>query len=63
MSPKLLDAYTRKELAEELNRSPVTLAGWAVQGKGPKPTIIMGRVYYQRSDVEEWLDSEINRAA
>lgn len=54
---KLLDAYTAQELADELNRSYSTLAGWRTEGIGPKPTIIMGRVYYMRSDVEAWLNS------
>lgn len=55
---QLLDGFTAQELADELHRSYSTLAGWRTQGIGPKPTIIMGRVYYMRSDVEAWLDEQ-----
>lgn len=60
---QLLDAYTRKELAQQLHRSTQTLANWTTQGVGPKQTVVMGRVYYLKSDVQAWLDAEMNPAA
>lgn len=57
MAP-LLDAYTAQELADALDRSYSTLAGWRTKGIGPKATIIMGRVYYLRSDVTAWLEEQ-----
>lgn len=59
---QLLDAYTRKELAQQLHRSTQTLANWATQGIGPKQTVVMGRVYYRKSDVDEWLNTQMNAA-
>ena len=53
----LLDGYTRQELAKELGRSVSSLAKWASAGTGPRYRFLMGRVWYDRADVEAWLAS------
>lgn len=53
----LLDGYTRPELAKELGRSVSSLAKWASAGTGPRYRLLMGRVWYDRADVEAWLAS------
>ncbi|WP_414121439.1 helix-turn-helix domain-containing protein [Corynebacterium nuruki] len=51
----LLNGFTRPQLAEELGRSPQTLARWANEGAGPAYKIIMGRAFYPTDAVEKWL--------
>jgi predicted DNA-binding transcriptional regulator AlpA len=57
---KLDELLDRKTVAKLLGISPATLKTWVCERKGP-PFYKMGtgrgsRVYYQRSDVEEWLN-------
>lgn len=54
----LLDGYTRPELAKELGRSTSALAKWASAGTGPRYRLVMGRVFYPRTEVEAWLDAQ-----
>lgn len=56
------DAITPAELAESTGFSINTLATWRSKEKGPKFVRIMGRVYYLKSDVNQWLTDEINAA-
>jgi hypothetical protein len=54
-SHALADYQSEDELAEELNRSPRTLARWRAARIGP-PYVLIGRgVYYRRAAVAEWL--------
>lgn len=57
------DAMTPAELAESTGFTTGTLATWRSRGRGPKPTRVMGRVYYLKSDVQTWLNAEMNPAA
>ena len=53
----LLDGYTRPELAKELGRSTSALAKWATEGRGPDYRMIMGKAFYERADVEAWIEA------
>lgn len=53
--PRLL---TRKEAAEALRRSKVTLARWARNGTGPKIIRINGRPLYPEDGLYEFLGLE-----
>lgn len=45
---------TRAELAQRLRLQPITLAHWAVQGKGPKFIALGTRVLYDLDEVQRW---------
>ncbi len=53
----------RQNAAKYLGRSPGTLGQWAVKGIGPK-FIKRGRVWYRKSDLDEWMtEGEVTSAA
>ena len=56
------DAYTPKQVEEATGFTVATLATWRSRGKGPKFVRIMGRIYYMRTDVQEWLNEQIQAA-
>ena len=43
---------SRKDAAAYLGRSQKTLAMWALQGKGPKSILVMGRRFYFLSELD-----------
>jgi hypothetical protein len=51
----LADYQSENELAEELDRSPRTLARWRVARIGPPYVVIGRRILYRRAAVAEWL--------
>jgi len=61
MSPALAtDLLTRKQAANYLGLSPVTLARWAIEGRGPRYSRsgeCRGRVWYAASDLEAWIEA------
>ena len=46
--------WSRPEVAERLGVAPATLAGWAVQGIGPKHVVIGKFARYHIDDLEQW---------
>lgn len=46
---------TRQNAARYLGRKPKTLAMWAVQGKGPRVTKVMGRCFYYKAVLEAFV--------
>lgn len=59
---KIIDAYLPAALADELGVAVSTLANWRSANKGPKFVRIAGRIHYMRSDVDQWLQDQINAA-
>ena len=57
------DAYTPRQLEERTGFTLATLATWRSRGTGPKFHKIMGRVYYLKTDVQAWLEEQMNPAA
>ena len=45
----------RKNAAKYLNRSPNTLAMWAMEGKGPKAIKVNGRCFYSLDDLAAFI--------
>jgi len=58
MSKLLSEKLTTSELATELKRSPETLIRWRRTRRGPPYLRIEGRVLYDRTKVEAWLNSQ-----
>jgi hypothetical protein len=46
---------TRKDTAKYLGRSVKTLAMWALEGKGPTPRNIGGRIFYSLPDCDAFI--------
>jgi len=61
MSPTLTtELLTRRQAAEYLGISPVTLARWAIAGRGPRYSRSgeqRGRVWYAAADLEAWIEA------
>jgi Helix-turn-helix domain len=55
------DVMTSRDLATYLNIKTSTLAGWRVNGRGPRFSKAGASVRYRRGDVEEWLGSQSRR--
>ncbi len=51
----LADYLTPNELAEELGKSPRTIARWDSLRIGPPKTVIGKKPYYRREAVRQWL--------
>lgn len=49
---------TTNQLAQQLNRSIVTLERWRRLRQGPPFFRVMGRVVYDPADVAAWLESQ-----
>jgi excisionase family DNA binding protein len=50
-------ALTRKEVAEMLSASVVTLDRWAHEGRGPRYIKVGGRALYPIAWLNEWIES------
>lgn len=59
---KIIDSLKPAELAKEIDVSTGTLARWRGNGRGPRFVRIAGRIHYLKSDVQEWIQSQINAA-
>lgn len=46
---------TREHAAAYLGLTTKTLAMWAVQGKGPRPIRVGGRVFYRQTDLDQLI--------
>ncbi len=58
-SAQILDDYmTLPELAQGVHRSDDTVRRWLREGKGPVPTIVMGRKLFAIDDVKAWLKAQ-----
>ena len=58
-TPSTLDnLITRLELAELLRLTPRSLDRWAWQRKGPRRFKVGNKSYYDRADVEAWLERQ-----
>jgi hypothetical protein len=59
MSPALAtNLLTRKQAAEYLGLSPITLARWAILGHGPRYSRSgeqRGRCWYRIEDLDRWV--------
>ena len=51
---------TREHAAMYLGLKVKTLAMWAIQGKGPRPIRIGGRVFYRQSDLDDLAQNNVN---
>ena len=50
---------SREDAARYLGNQPKTLAMWQMQGKGPRPVKVGGRVFYYRADLDEFIRGEV----
>ena len=48
---------TREDAARYLGHQPKTLAMWQLQGKGPRPVKVGGRVFYYLADLKTFVAS------
>ena len=46
---------SREDAARYLGLKPKTLSMWALQGKGPKPVRVGGRVFYYREELDRFI--------
>jgi hypothetical protein len=51
----LADYQSEDELAEDLDRSPRTLARWRAARIGPPYVVIGRRIFYRRAAIAQWL--------
>ena len=58
MADLLSNKLTTSELATELKRSPETIIRWRRTRKGPPFLRVQGRVLYDRTKVEAWLNAQ-----
>lgn len=56
------DCFTQTQLSEQTGFAESTLATWRSRGKGPRFVRIMGRIYYPKDAVQEWLEAEMSAA-
>lgn len=54
---------SRRDAAAFLGVTPQTMAGWSVQGTGPRPRRVGGRVFYRLADLEAFRDTGAREAA
>lgn len=52
---------TRKDAAKALGKSPKTLCEWSAEGFGPKPRKVGGRIFYDWSEVMDFIDNAPRR--
>jgi hypothetical protein len=58
-SPPILEDYqTKKELADEIDKTPRTLDRWDRLGIGPPRTVIGRTVLYRRTSTQKWLAAQ-----
>lgn len=57
------DTLDNNGAAEVLGVSPSTLNTWRSRGMGPKSHRIAGRIRYFKTDLQAWLDAQMNPAA
>ena len=47
---------TREDAARYLGMQSKTLAMWTMQGKGPKPVRVGGRIFYFKADLDAFIN-------
>jgi len=52
-----------KYLSNAVPVSPRTLDAWRAADKGPRSHKIAGRVFWFKSDLDQWLAAELNSTA
>lgn len=53
------DLLSPQEAGEEVKTSPATLASWRCLGRGPKYVKLGGKVFYRRTDLEDFVTSRV----
>jgi predicted DNA-binding transcriptional regulator AlpA len=53
------DRLTLPEAAEYIGVSEKTLYMWYEADRGPKAAKLAGRIWYLRSDIDEWANAEM----
>ena len=48
----------RENAARYLGRKPKTLAMWLMNGKGPSPTKVGGRIFYFKTDLDDFIQGK-----
>ncbi len=51
----------QRRVAEKLGYNPRTLQRWRTEGEGPAFTMIGRKVFYERNDLQEWIDRQKSR--
>jgi excisionase family DNA binding protein len=60
MNTTLTDTLlTTDEVAAKLRVAPRTLRQWRDDGRGPRPQRIGRMIRYRSSDVQKWLDDQL----
>lgn len=55
----LLDDYlSLKQAADELGVTTRTMQEWHPKGRGPRRTLIGGRVYFHVDDLRRWIEDQ-----
>jgi len=49
---------SEEELADWLRKSKSTLVAWRQRGQGPSWLKLVGRIYYDRRKVDEWIAAQ-----
>ena len=49
---------SREDAARYLGLRPKTLAMWALEGKGPRPLKVGGRIFYFKADLDAFIQGE-----
>lgn len=57
------NTYTPKEVEDATGFTVATLATWRSRGRGPKFIRLMGRIYYPKNDLQDWLNTQIQASA
>jgi predicted DNA-binding transcriptional regulator AlpA len=52
-----------EDLAQNLGLSPATLADWRSQGKGPAYLKAGRRIWYPKTHVDRWIQSQIRETS
>jgi hypothetical protein len=52
------DLLTEQQLADELHKSPATLARWRRRGSGPRWLRVGKSPMYRWGDVQAWLEAQ-----
>ena len=50
---------SRENAARYLGLAPKTLAMWALEGKGPRPLKVGGRIFYIKSEVDAFIRGDV----
>lgn len=51
------------EAAAYVGRPVKTLQRWRHEGRGPRSAMVGGRVVYDQTDLDDWIEAEFTRSA